>query len=846
MPPTGTESARPQEGAVFARPIVWEWLRATNHCVVPPSRTTSCGESPHTKVTESFDPYHKWLGIPPQDQPPHHYRLLGIELFESDPDVISNAVDGRMAQIKSFQTGRYSAISQRLLNELALAKVCLLNAQKKPLYDSQLRRQLAERTGFQPSVPVGADLGDGGEEIAVREAGVVAELPRKRDVLPPPVEEDEFVRQLPQLRGTSSLRYCVGGVGGKARRSKSGLVWVTLGVGVAAVLFVIYLLPRQIIHLLPPEEQESRPVEPPTIAKKSPELSHPASLGNTSKKALPPPAVELASSEVKRKSEVPVVPKSDPSQELVLPLELRKPAASASELPLVWPAAEEQPLFPSKQDGAATVPRELRVPATPKKLSVPDALQQQAAEAKVREVFAKELAASQDNDQKLALAARLSGQALATEDAAARFVLWRMACELAAGAGELGEALGQVDKMADGFDVDALGMKADFLAKVVEASRASGWKSAKRDENGTVPLNAKKRSDGGLFQFSSLLTVAMGLADEAVLVDDFDNALRIGKLAAVVARASKDPQMIHDATSRIRDIERLKLRFATIRKSIDALIADSNNVEASLLVGQWYCFTKGDWERGLPLLAKSLRPLAGEGQGEGIAALAARDLDSPTDPKAQAALADAWWDFAEGEQGPSRSMVQGRAALWYEQALPKLSGLDRTRVEARLKMMDEAPGVVDAVKTSRGAVQKGNMALQSNGTQVTGKISHPENLLDGNSTRYDGNGGFAYASLPCEWTITFARTYQLREIRFLLWDGDPNRFYRYAITVSSDGKNFTPLVDRSTGKWKSWQTIDFQPRPIKAIRLYGLYANVYSTFYVVEFEAYCIPPKTPK
>ena len=42
------------------------------------------------KMTESFDPYHKWLGIPPQDQPPHYYRLLGIELFESDPDVISN------------------------------------------------------------------------------------------------------------------------------------------------------------------------------------------------------------------------------------------------------------------------------------------------------------------------------------------------------------------------------------------------------------------------------------------------------------------------------------------------------------------------------------------------------------------------------------------------------------------------------------------------------------------------------------------------------------------------------------------------------------------------------------
>ena len=42
------------------------------------------------QMTE-FDPYHKWLGIASKDQPPHHYRLLGIDLFESDLDVIEIA-----------------------------------------------------------------------------------------------------------------------------------------------------------------------------------------------------------------------------------------------------------------------------------------------------------------------------------------------------------------------------------------------------------------------------------------------------------------------------------------------------------------------------------------------------------------------------------------------------------------------------------------------------------------------------------------------------------------------------------------------------------------------------------
>src|SRR5208283_2682615 len=93
-------------------------------------------------MSDAFDPYFKWLGIPKADQPPHGYRLLGIEPFESDGDVISNAADGRMAQIKNFQSGKFAAVSQKLLNEVAAAKICLLNPQKKAEYDRRLRAYL--------------------------------------------------------------------------------------------------------------------------------------------------------------------------------------------------------------------------------------------------------------------------------------------------------------------------------------------------------------------------------------------------------------------------------------------------------------------------------------------------------------------------------------------------------------------------------------------------------------------------------------------------------------------------------------------------------------------------------
>jgi WD40 repeat protein len=90
-------------------------------------------------MSEQFDPYYTWLGIPPSEQPANHYRLLGITEFEDNESVISHAADRQMAHLRSLQMGKYARDAQRLLNELSAARVCLLNAAKKREYDEQLR-----------------------------------------------------------------------------------------------------------------------------------------------------------------------------------------------------------------------------------------------------------------------------------------------------------------------------------------------------------------------------------------------------------------------------------------------------------------------------------------------------------------------------------------------------------------------------------------------------------------------------------------------------------------------------------------------------------------------------------
>jgi len=89
-------------------------------------------------MSESFDPYSQWLGIEPHEMPVDHYRMLDIGRFESDPAVISAAADRRMSHVRTYQTGPRAAYTQKLLNELSAARVCLLNPGAKASYDQVL------------------------------------------------------------------------------------------------------------------------------------------------------------------------------------------------------------------------------------------------------------------------------------------------------------------------------------------------------------------------------------------------------------------------------------------------------------------------------------------------------------------------------------------------------------------------------------------------------------------------------------------------------------------------------------------------------------------------------------
>ena len=86
----------------------------------------------------SFDPYHKWLGIPAGARPPSHYQLLGITHLESDVDVIEYNTDRQMLSLRTFETGPHGEVAKKIMREVSAASRCLLNPGKKEKYDQGL------------------------------------------------------------------------------------------------------------------------------------------------------------------------------------------------------------------------------------------------------------------------------------------------------------------------------------------------------------------------------------------------------------------------------------------------------------------------------------------------------------------------------------------------------------------------------------------------------------------------------------------------------------------------------------------------------------------------------------
>ena len=214
---------------------------------------------------------------------------------------------------------------------------------------------------------------------------------------------------------------------------------------------------------------------------------------------------------------------------------------------------------------------------------------------------------------------------------ALRLVTLQAAAKLAREARQLGKASDILDKIGESYDINVGPIKADMVqdwADELNKDWAGGGGGAK---------GAKQR----LLQAASrdLLDFCRRVTDDAINKGDVDTALRVLKLAQPAAGRLHDAKTKSLIQSSIKDVEKLKDQKVEVQIAIIALRDKPDDPETNATAGHWYCLVTGEWQKGLPYLAK--------GSDAEMAEAAKQDLAAPEKSAGQVTAGNLWWSLAE-------------------------------------------------------------------------------------------------------------------------------------------------------------------------------------------------------
>jgi hypothetical protein len=360
------------------------------------------------------------------------------------------------------------------------------------------------------------------------------------------------------------------------------------------------------------------------------------------------------------------------------------------------------------------------------KLAVPDADAQKTMVEIVRGTYADDFKSARSTEQKIAVARKLLNQGLATtDDTTGRYVLLQMATDMAAANGDMETAWRAIEQTQLKFQIDEVVVQVQTMGTAVSAVRSRDLQKL-------------------------LLPRLDELLGKTIAADRYDLAKRTAELKLTAARNLRDPSIIRQATSKLSEVETLEKEFAAVQGAIATLDNSPADPRANLLAGRFNCFVKGDWESGLPMLSLSDDVL--------LKSLAEKELSTPTQVSEQVNLGDEWWTVAERESGQAKHNLLLHSRLWYERAVPNLSGLTQARVQKRLTELETLnpsraklpTGSVVAFDFERSSLNRrdGKLVLRDlsgqggDGEIVNGALAEG---VHGNAIRFQGDGYITFS-----------------------------------------------------------------------------------------------------
>lgn len=295
------------------------------------------------------------------------------------------------------------------------------------------------------------------------------------------------------------------------------------------------------------------------------------------------------------------------------------------------------------------------------KTKVPGAKQIEEATKLTDEVYADDLAKATDAAGKQKLATKLLAFARdADNDAVERYAAIKKALDLSIDAAAVAAAVEAAAELAGTFAVDDVTLLTETLERLGKTTRMPEARIA-------------------------LTETALKMNGECRAARRFAEAERVLKVAEVVVRTTRRPDLVKSVRDGLAATKAASTRWTAYQAALEKLKSDEADAEANLTVGKQLLFVDGDWKKARAYLARS--------NDEPLKAAAEADLAEPTEPDKQIAAAEAWEKAAESLAGADRKLCQALAAYWYHRALPALTGLRKVKVEKALKAMGTLPPI---------------------------------------------------------------------------------------------------------------------------------------------------------
>ena len=331
----------------------------------------------------------------------------------------------------------------------------------------------------------------------------------------------------------------------------------------------------------------------------------------------------------------------------------------------------------------------------PVKIAVPQGDAVKAARAALHDTFKDEFARKSAED-KLAFSKDLLEVAATEKDAVQKYALFVEAIGLATDAGNPDKAFAAVTELCAAFDAVSSKEKGIVLANFAK-------KASKPDD------------------FKILVDRYPTVANEAMEDSDPVAASDLLKDCESIAIKAEDKGLSSILSDKAKEIAALAEKINKIKLSMDKLKESPDDQDANLAVGRYECLVRGDWKKGLPMLAKS--------SDETLKSAVKLELEA-AEAEQMSKAADAWWTVADNEKAPAEKIVmKAHASDLYWKAIANLSGIARATAEKRIAQSTAEAKASGIKLRSRQGGEYLIVDLSSRKLRLTYSINPPSDLL---------------------------------------------------------------------------------------------------------------------